>query len=57
MINGVMAAPIIMVMMLLASNPRVMGEFTLSAALRAFGWLTAAVMALCAAGLFVTMFI
>jgi NRAMP (natural resistance-associated macrophage protein)-like metal ion transporter len=56
-INGVMAAPIIVVMMLLASNPRVMGEFTLSASLRAFGWLTAAVMALCAVGLFVTMFI
>jgi Mn2+/Fe2+ NRAMP family transporter len=52
-----MAAPIIVVMMLLASNPRVMGEFTLSATLRVFGWLTAAVMALCAVGLFVTMFI
>ena len=56
-INGVMAAPVIVVMMLLASNPGVMGEFTLSAVLRAFGWLTAAVMALCAAGLFVTMII
>ena len=56
-INGVMAAPVIVVMMLLASNPGVMGEFTLSVALCAFGWLTAAVMALCAIGLFVTMFI
>ena len=51
-INGVMAAPIIIVMMNLASNPRVMGRFTLSLWLKAVGWITATVMALCVIGLF-----
>ena len=50
-INGVMAAPIIVVMMNLASNPRVMGRFTLSPWLKIVGWITAAVMALCVVGL------
>jgi Mn2+/Fe2+ NRAMP family transporter len=54
-INGVMVAPIIAGMMLLASSRRVMGEFTLSAPLKFLGWLCAAVMALCVVGLFVTM--
>jgi Mn2+/Fe2+ NRAMP family transporter len=47
-----MAAPIIIVMMNLASNPRVMGRFTLSLWLKAVGWITATVMALCVIGLF-----
>jgi Mn2+/Fe2+ NRAMP family transporter len=46
-----MAAPIIVVMMHLASNPRVMGRFTLSLWLRVVGWITAAVMAFCVVGL------
>ena len=50
-INGVMAAPIIVVMMNLASDPRVMGRFTLSSWLKIVGWITAAVMALCVVGL------
>ena len=54
-INGVMAAPVIVMMMLLASSRRVMGEFTLSAPMKLLGWTTAVVMALCVVGLFVTM--
>jgi Mn2+/Fe2+ NRAMP family transporter len=54
-INGVMAAPIIVVMMKLASDPRVMGSFTLSLWLRVMGWVTAAVMALCVVGLFASL--
>ena len=54
-INGVMAAPIIVVMMNLASNPRVMGRFTLSSSLKIVGWITAAVMALCVVGMFTTL--
>ena len=50
-INGVMAAPIIAVMMNLASNSRVMGRFTLSSWLKIIGWITATVMALCVVGL------
>src|SRR5690242_5133148 len=54
-INGVMAAPIIVVMMKLATNPRVMGRFTLPLWMRVVGWITAVVMALCVVGLFGTM--
>jgi NRAMP (natural resistance-associated macrophage protein)-like metal ion transporter len=54
-INGVMAAPIIVLMMLLANSTRVMGEFTLSLPLKLFGWLSAIVMGLCVVGLFATM--
>jgi NRAMP (natural resistance-associated macrophage protein)-like metal ion transporter len=54
-INGVMVAPIIVGMMLLASSRRVMGEFTLSAPLKFLGWLCAVVMGLCVVGLFATM--
>jgi Mn2+/Fe2+ NRAMP family transporter len=54
-INGVMAAPIIVVMMHLASNSRVMARFTLTPWLWVVGWITAAVMALCVVGLFATL--
>ena len=54
-INGVMAAPVTVLMMLLASSKRVMGEFTLSLPLKLLGWLTAVVMGFCVVGLFVTM--
>jgi NRAMP (natural resistance-associated macrophage protein)-like metal ion transporter len=49
-INGVIAVPVLVVMMLLASNKKVMGPFVSGAALRFFGWLTVAVMsaAVCA---------
>jgi Mn2+/Fe2+ NRAMP family transporter len=50
-INGIMVAPIIVVMMRLATNPRVMARFTLTPWLRVVGWLTAVVMALCVVGL------
>jgi Mn2+/Fe2+ NRAMP family transporter len=46
-----MAAPIVVVMMHLASNPRVMGRFTLSPWLGVVGWITAAVIAFCVVGL------
>ena len=54
-INGVMAAPIIVVMMKLATNPAVMAQFTLPLWMRMIGWMTAVVMALCVVGLFATM--
>jgi len=53
-INGVMAAPIIVAMMLLADNPKVMGGFTLSPGLRAVGWIAAAAMTACVAGLIIS---
>ena len=54
-VNGVLAAPIIVVMMHLASNPQVMGRFTLSPLLKWVGWITAAVMALSVVGLFASL--
>jgi Mn2+/Fe2+ NRAMP family transporter len=54
-INGVMAVPIIVVMMNLASNPGVIGRFTLSLWLKIVGWGMAVVMAPCVVGLFVSL--
>jgi NRAMP (natural resistance-associated macrophage protein)-like metal ion transporter len=50
-LNGVVAVPIMAVMMLMASNPKVMGQFTIELPLRVFGWLSTIVMALAAAGM------
>nr|WP_316653073.1 divalent metal cation transporter [uncultured Gellertiella sp.] len=44
-INGVLAAPLMVVMMLVATNRRVMGRLTLSRPLLLAGWLATAVMA------------
>jgi NRAMP (natural resistance-associated macrophage protein)-like metal ion transporter len=53
-INGVVAVPVMVMMMLLASRKVVMGQFTLPWPLRAVGWLATAVMALAAIGMFAT---
>ena len=49
-----MVAPIIVVMMKLATNRQVMTRFTLSPWLRVIGWLTAIVMAFRVVGLIAT---
>ena len=54
-INGVIAVPIMVVMMLLGSNQQVMGQFVIRRRLRALGWLATAAMALAVAAMFVTM--
>ena len=53
-INGVVAVPVMVVMMLMAVDSKVMGEFTLPGGLKFMGWLATAVMALAAIGLFAT---
>lgn len=54
-INGVVAVPIMVVVMLMAGNPKVMGKFSLSSGpLRAIGWVATLVMFLAAAGMFAT---
>jgi NRAMP (natural resistance-associated macrophage protein)-like metal ion transporter len=53
-INGVIAVPIMVVMMLLARNPAVMGRFTLTRRHTFFGWLGVAVMACAVAAMFAT---
>ena len=53
-INGVAAVPIMAMIMLMASRPQVMRQFTIRPWLKAFGWLATAAMALAAAGMIVT---
>ncbi len=53
-INGVAAVPIMVMIMLMASRKKVMGQFALRPLLRAFGWLATAVMAVAAIGMFAT---
>ena len=52
-VNGVLAAPVMAVMMLIAGNSRAMGELTLSWPLRMLGWLATAVMAVASVAFFV----
>ena len=54
-INGVIALPIMVVMMLLGSNARVMGRFTIGKRLRWLGWLATAVMGAAVVAMFVTL--
>jgi len=53
-INGVVAVPVMVMMMLLASRPKVMGRFALTRGLKIVGWLATAVMAVAAIGMFAT---
>jgi Mn2+/Fe2+ NRAMP family transporter len=50
-INGVSAVPIMVVLMLIASRPGVMGEFVVRGWLRWLGWLATGTMAACVAGM------
>jgi Mn2+/Fe2+ NRAMP family transporter len=54
-INGVVAVPVMVMMMDMSSRRKAMGDFTLPAALKIMGWLATAAMALAAVGMFVTM--
>ncbi len=54
-INGVVAAPLMAVAMLMVANPRIVGRFALiSRPMRYLGWLATLVMALAVVGLFAT---
>jgi NRAMP (natural resistance-associated macrophage protein)-like metal ion transporter len=55
LINGVIAVPIMIVMMLLARKPHIMGKFTLSRRHTILGWIGVAIMAAAVVGMFVTM--
>jgi NRAMP (natural resistance-associated macrophage protein)-like metal ion transporter len=52
-VNGLLAAPLMAVMMVVAMNPRVMGRLTLPRSLLVMGWLATAVMALATIGFFI----
>ncbi len=53
-INGVVAVPIMVMMMIMGVRGKVMGQFALSLPLRVMGWLATAVMAAAAVGMFAT---
>ncbi|HEX3984527.1 MAG TPA: divalent metal cation transporter [Acidisoma sp.] len=53
-VNGVVAVPIMAMMVLMACRADVMGGFAIGPWLRGFGWLATAVMALAAIGMFAT---
>jgi Mn2+/Fe2+ NRAMP family transporter len=50
-INGVVAVPVMAIMMLMAVNKKVMGAFTIPPAMRVIGWGATAVMALAVIGM------
>ena len=54
-INGVVAVPVMVLMMHLASHKAAMGQFALPPILKAVGWLATAAMAAAAVGMFVCM--
>jgi len=53
-INGVVAVPVMVMMMLITSNPKIMRKFVVTGVRRAIGWLATAVMAAAAIGMVVT---
>jgi NRAMP (natural resistance-associated macrophage protein)-like metal ion transporter len=54
-INGVVSVPVMVMMMLITSNKKIMGDFILPSALRVVGWLATAVMTAAALGMGITM--
>jgi Mn2+/Fe2+ NRAMP family transporter len=53
-INGLLAPPLMALIMLLATNPKVMGRLVLPRAVRIGGWVATGVMALAAVGMLVS---
>lgn len=53
-INGVVAVPVMAIMMLMTASPKIMGKFTVGGALRAVGWSATAVMAAAVVGMGIT---
>jgi NRAMP (natural resistance-associated macrophage protein)-like metal ion transporter len=53
-VNGVVAPPVMVILMLMASNPKVMKQFTISRRLRILGWMATVLMTLATIGFFVT---
>jgi Mn2+/Fe2+ NRAMP family transporter len=55
-INGVVAVPVMTLMMLMTANRRVMGTFTIDGGLRWLGWASTVAMAFCVVGMVVGWF-
>jgi Mn2+/Fe2+ NRAMP family transporter len=53
-VNGVVAVPVMVIIMHMASRREVMGEFAVKSWLKILGWIATAVMAAAAVGMFAT---
>jgi Mn2+/Fe2+ NRAMP family transporter len=53
-INGVVAVPVMVLMMSLSANTKVMGQFIVTGGLQFTGWLAAGVMAAAVAAMLIT---
>lgn len=53
-VNGIVAVPVLAIMMLLAADKRVMGQFPVKRLLRIVGWIATFVMAAAVAGMGIT---
>jgi Mn2+/Fe2+ NRAMP family transporter len=53
-LNGVVAVPIMIILMMMTGKSTIMGEFTIRGSLRAFGWISTAAMVLCVVGMGIT---
>jgi NRAMP (natural resistance-associated macrophage protein)-like metal ion transporter len=53
-VNGIVAVPLMVVMMVMTMQPKIMGRFTLPRPLQIVGWLSTGVMAVTVAAMFVT---
>ena len=54
-INGIVAVPILALLMIMSRDSRIVGQFRISTAYKVLGWLTTAFMTLAAVGLLVSM--
>lgn len=55
-INGVVAVPVMIIMMFMSSREKIMGEFTVTGRLRALGWCATAIMAAAVVAMLATSF-
>jgi NRAMP (natural resistance-associated macrophage protein)-like metal ion transporter len=55
-INGVVAVPVMVIMMVMTADRRIMGPFVVAGVLRVVGWIATAVMAAAVVGMAITMF-
>jgi Mn2+/Fe2+ NRAMP family transporter len=53
-LNGVVAAPLMAVIMIMASSPKVMGKFVIPPYLKAMGWVATGIMLCACIGVFFT---
>lgn len=55
--NGVVAVPMMVILMLMTAQRRVMGNFTVGGWLRALGWASTGAMAACVVGMIASWFL